>query len=146
VCSPLALSELGATSTQADLPQTVRQSRKTNSGGAGRAAGDVDLAHPGELFPIQLNDDWRVVDDPLQWILQRRKGKARSKNSGWRGRSYLTTRSGLLRCVGEYCGEVRPDALAQLAALPERHPAGRPGDRPADYTIPTTEETFNPAR
>ena len=79
------------------------------------------LAHPSESFPIRLNANWRVVDDPLQWILQRRKGYARSRNAGWRGRSYFTTRTWLLHFIGEYCGEVDPDALKQLEALPERH-------------------------
>jgi hypothetical protein len=32
-------------------------------------------AHPSNRLTAQLNSNWRVVDDPLQWILQRRKGK-----------------------------------------------------------------------
>jgi hypothetical protein len=46
------------------------------------------------------------VDDPLQWILQRRKGNPRKKNSGWQDRSFCTTREVLLRCVREYCGSL----------------------------------------
>jgi hypothetical protein len=70
---------------------------------------------------VQLNDRWRVIDDPLQWILQVRKGRRTQKAVGWRGRSYCTQRTTLLRCISEYCGEVGPDALAIIAALPDRH-------------------------
>ena len=41
-------------------------------------------AHPSDRLVAQLNSTWRVVDDPLQWILQRKKGNPRDKNSGWR--------------------------------------------------------------
>ena len=61
------------------------------------------------------------MDDPLQWRLQRKKGNPRSKNAGWRDRSFCTTRKGLLRCVREYCGSVDPSALATLTALPFYH-------------------------
>src|SRR5262245_38206740 len=30
-------------------------------------------AHPSNRPLAQLNDRWRIVDDPLQWILQQRK-------------------------------------------------------------------------
>jgi hypothetical protein len=30
-------------------------------------------AHPLNRLIAQLNESWRVVDDPLQWILQQRK-------------------------------------------------------------------------
>jgi hypothetical protein len=78
-------------------------------------------AHPCNRFLAQLNEMWRVVDDPLQWRLQRRKGNPRSKNAGWRDRSFCTTREGLLRCVREYCSSVEPSALAILTAVPEHH-------------------------
>ena len=79
-----------------------------------------DPAHRSNRLITQLNATWRVVYDPLQWRLQRRKGNPRSKNSGWRDRSFCTTREGLLRCVREYC-DVDPAAVAKLAALPEHH-------------------------
>jgi hypothetical protein len=79
-------------------------------------------AHPSNQLVAQLNERWRVVDDPLQWKLQRKKGNARKKNSGWQDRSFCRTRDGLLRCVCEYCGEVEPAALAKLSALPQHHP------------------------
>jgi hypothetical protein len=75
------------------------------------------------------------VDDPLQWLLQRKKGNPRRKNSGWTNRSFCQTREALLRCIREYCcspdeGESRciheyrgvsSVALQQVRALPERH-------------------------
>jgi hypothetical protein len=64
------------------------------------------------------------VDDPLQWILQRKKGRQRKKNSGWQSRSFCTTREGLVRCVREYCGEVDDEALANLQALADYHHDG----------------------
>jgi hypothetical protein len=83
-------------------------------------------AHPSNWLTAQLNKNWRVVDDPLQWILQRRKGNPRKKNSGWQDRSFCTTREGLFRCVRESCGEVDDEALAQLRALPEFHSQWEP--------------------
>src|SRR6185312_16167425 len=86
----------------------------------------LSLAHASNRLIALLNEGWRVVDDPLQWILQRRKGNPRKKNSGWRDRSFCTTREGLLRCVRESCGEVDDTALAQLRALPNFHADGDP--------------------
>jgi hypothetical protein len=78
-------------------------------------------AHPLNLLVAQLNKTWRVVDHPLQWRMQRRKGNPRAKNAGWRDRSFCTTREGLLRSVRQYCGKVEPAALAKLTALPAYH-------------------------
>jgi hypothetical protein len=71
----------------------------------------------------------------LQWILQRKNGNPRNKNSGWQNRSFCRTSEGLLRCIREHC--CLPDegllrcireyrgvdevALQQVRALPERH-------------------------
>ena len=97
--------------------------------------GPNDPAHPSKPVIAQLNEKWRVIDDPLQWILQRKKGNPRNKNSGWQPRSFCRTREALLRCVREHC--CSPDncqlrsireyrgvdkaALQQLRALPEWH-------------------------
>ena len=62
-----------------------------------------------------------MVDDPLQWIVQKRKGNRRGKNTGWHGRLFFRTRSRLLSRLKEYCGEVDPQARATLGALPEWH-------------------------
>jgi hypothetical protein len=113
----------------------VRQALGQGPAGALSQPLSSPLAHPSDRLVAQLNDQWRVVDDHLQWILQQRKGNARSKNCGWRGRSFCRTREALLRCVREYCclpdqGQTRciceyrgvdEAALAQLRALPEWH-------------------------
>ena len=78
-------------------------------------------AHPSNGLIAELNELWRVVDDPLQWILQRKKGNPRKKNSGWTGRSFCRTREALLRCVREHCGEVDPPALEKLTELADWH-------------------------
>jgi hypothetical protein len=92
-------------------------------------------AHPSNWLVAQLNESWRIVDDPLQWILQRRKGSPREKNTGWQGRSFCRTREGLPRCIREHCclpdqGEhrsvreyrgVEGVALQQVRALAECH-------------------------
>ena len=83
-------------------------------------------AHPSNRLIGQLNTNWRVVDDPLQWILQRKKGNPRKKNSGWKDRSFCTTREGLLRCVREYCGKVDQSALADLQELADHHGEEQP--------------------
>ncbi len=63
-----------------------------------------------------------MVDDPLQWILQRKKGNPRRKNSGWRDRSFCRMRGALLGCVAGHCGEIDDNSLAKLKSLPNWHP------------------------
>jgi hypothetical protein len=70
-----------------------------------------------------LNDRWRVVDDPLQWILQVRQRQETGKVTGWVGSAYCVTREALLRAIGERCGPINPEALAVLQTLPDLHPA-----------------------
>ena len=79
------------------------------------------VAHPSSRLIAQLNENWRVVDDPLQWILQRRKGRPRAKNSGWQNRAYCSTREGLVRRIRPCCGEIDADAFAELQRLPDNH-------------------------
>lgn len=93
------------------------------------------LAHPSNRVIAQLNEAWRVVDDPLQWIIQRKKGNPRNKSSGWRNRAFCRTREALLRGIREYCclpdqGELRciaeyrgvdEVAFQQVLALPQWH-------------------------
>ena len=93
-------------------------------------------AHPSNRLEAQLTETWRVIDDPLQWILQRKNGNPRKKNSGWQGRSFCRTREALLGCIREYCcspdqGQSRcireyhgvdDAALQQICALPDWHP------------------------
>jgi hypothetical protein len=104
------------------LQQRVRQPKSMAPGGTASYNPPPPLAHPSNRLSVQLNDNWRVVDDSLHWILQRRKGNPRKKNSGWQDRSFCTTREGLLRCVRENCGEIDDDGLTKLRALPEFHP------------------------
>ena len=78
-------------------------------------------AHHSKSLPADLNSRWRVVDDPRQWVLQKRKGQPRSKSSGWQNRSFCTTRQGLLRCIREYCGKVDAESLKLIENLPETH-------------------------
>jgi hypothetical protein len=79
------------------------------------------LAHPSNRLIAQLNENWRVVDDSLQWILQRRKGRPRAKNSGWQNRAYFSTWEGLVRRIRACCGEIDADAFAELRGLPDNH-------------------------
>jgi hypothetical protein len=97
-------------------------------------------AHPSNRLVAQLNERWRVVDDPLQWILQRKKGNPRKKNSGWQGRSFCRTRDALLGCVAGHCGEVDDNSLAKLKSLPDWHPDwDRPSDR-ANLDVRRTDQ------
>ncbi len=79
-------------------------------------------------FPIVLNDRWRVVDDPVQWLVEqraRREGRRRPDGTirgAWRGRSFPTTRHVLKREIRRLCGEVDADAMKLINRLPEKHP------------------------
>jgi len=111
-------------------------------------------AHPSNRLVAQLNERWRVVDDPLQWILQRKKGNPRKKNSGWSNRSCCSTKDALLRCVREYCcspdkGQLRSIqeysgmdkvAVRQLQALPDWHPDWDRKKHPTNLDVPETDQ------
>ena len=78
-------------------------------------------------LPIVLSDRWLISDDPVQWILQTRVGKGRTLKSGgiddgWRNRRFHTDRKTVLRDIRELIGEVSPEVLAAVEALPEKHP------------------------
>ena len=73
-----------------------------------------------------LNDRWRVVDDPLQWILQYRArnvaASAKSKKTkAWVGKRFCRTRAALKRDIRECCGDVDLVALAIIDTWPEWH-------------------------
>ena len=104
---------------------------------------------PSRRLVAQLNENWRVVADPLQWIVQRRKGNPHSKNSGWDNWSFCRTRDALLRGIREYCclpdqGEHRSvreyrsvdgAAVEQVRTLPEWHidwDSSSPPNQPSD--------------
>ncbi len=68
---------------------------------------------------IQLNDSWRVADDPPQRVLEKRVRKPQpGKTSGWRARKYIRTEDHLLRRIGEMCGIVDPEAIEIIRSWP----------------------------
>jgi hypothetical protein len=73
-------------------------------------------------FPIYLSHNWRVEYDRLQWILAVRKGRKNDKGTGWRGRSFCTTRTTLRRETLRHCGDIDPAALEVIDRLPAAHP------------------------
>ncbi len=68
---------------------------------------------------VQLNDSWRVADDPPQWALQCRDGPKREKASGWAGRKFIRNRDHLLRRIEELCGNVDPQAIEIIRSWPD---------------------------
>ena len=86
----------------------------------------VYIADDSHAFPVVLNDRWRVVDDPLQWILQYREGKTPHSDGSenpraWVGRRFFRTRTALKRDIRECCGDVDPAALAVIDTWPDWH-------------------------
>ena len=82
------------------------------------------------LFPVTLNDRWRVVDDPLQWTLQYRAGNVSHSDEvknrkAWKGVHFCRTSAALKRCIREYCGEVDPMVMTIISTWPEWHDAAR---------------------
>ena len=68
---------------------------------------------------VQLNDSWRVADNPPQWALQCRDGPKREKASGWAGRKFVRNRVHLLRRIEELCGNVDPQAIETIQSWPD---------------------------
>jgi hypothetical protein len=75
------------------------------------------LAHPSDRLLIQLNPAWRVADDGRQYILERRKGSARTKATGWVSKYFCRNRDALLRSICE-CGSVDEAAFQAVRLLP----------------------------
>ena len=88
---------------------------------------DAETAVSSIKFPVALNSNWRVTNDRLQWRLEVRKGNQRWKASGYQCRAFCVSRTGLLRCIREYCGEVYPPSVKLLEQLPDFHPDRREG-------------------
>ncbi len=87
---------------------------------------DVDLAAAASReiavdFPIILNGRWRVVDDPLQWILQYRESDPSERSTGYKARSFCGSRGGLTQCIRDNCGDLCPGVLARIDLLPDLH-------------------------
>jgi hypothetical protein len=72
---------------------------------------------------------WRVVDDPLEWLLQRQQGRLPDGGPRWWDKLYVTSRHGLRLFIEERCGEVDPGALKVISKLSERHPGPRRAGR-----------------
>ncbi len=75
---------------------------------------------------ILLNDRWRVIDDPLQWLVQYRQNNRRRSDGSvdprsWQGKRFCRTRTALQRDISENCGEVDPMAVAVIEQWPEWH-------------------------
>jgi hypothetical protein len=72
---------------------------------------------------VALPDGWRVIDTPLQWIVE-----AGQKSGGWRRVAWYASRDSLIRQLperlwGPCSGRALPDeVLATLRALPASHP------------------------
>ena len=115
---PSGSDALEPTKPPADRSKPVRQPQTVAPGiDAPKATKrPADRSKPVRAF---LNDRWRVIDDGLQWVLQKRTGRPTPKSTGWRGRSYLRTRASLLDSVKRWCGELSPilgDGLRDQAA------------------------------
>src|SRR5680860_1115596 len=62
---------------------------------------------------LKLSDDWRIIHEPRQWVLQHRQG------AQWHARSFCCSKAALLRCIREYCGNVD---LRGVLTFPCWHP------------------------
>ncbi|WP_207462890.1 hypothetical protein [Azospirillum sp. SYSU D00513] len=67
-------------------------------------------------FPIYINDRVRIVDNPIQWIVQTLRGKR------WDDRMFYINRDCLTRRLAEEFGAISEEAASALASLPLIHP------------------------
>ena len=118
---------LSAASPEFGLHAEVRQAQEVRAGADASEAAKKRPADRSKPVVAVLDDRRRVIDDGVQWILQKRHGRPTRKSTGWRGRSYCTSRKSLLDSVEKWCEPpIDPDALRNLQALPDDHPkAGR---------------------
>lgn len=70
------------------------------------------------IFPIQLNDRWRVSWDDLQWVLEH---CVSVKSGRWQDRRFHQQRDWLLKSIKELCGPVDPEAQAAIQRFPGWH-------------------------
>ena len=69
---------------------------------------------------INLNKDWRIRSDPLQWIVEKRLHGAKTKRHEWKPKAYCNSFDSAVVWAGrsrvmETPGEYGPDALPLLA-------------------------------
>ncbi len=68
---------------------------------------------------IQLNDSWRVAEDPPQLVLEKRVREPQpGKTSGWQARKYIRITDHLLKRIGEMCGTVDSEAIEIIRSWP----------------------------
>ncbi len=74
-------------------------------------------------FTLDATGQFRLAADPLQWIIQRRKGvRRKGQRKGetvYEGRRFCTTRGVLLRDLRELGCELTPEARARIEAFPD---------------------------
>jgi hypothetical protein len=68
-----------------------------------------------------LGPDWRLIDDPIQWIVQRRVRQSNEKSTGWQARSHFTSKDALLLEIQRLGVLLSPETLNTLNALPSIH-------------------------
>ena len=78
---------------------------------------------PPNAVVTVLNDRWRVVNDPIQWILQYRQGNPEKNQRAWRGRFFHQYRGVLKRSIAENCGDVDPEAMVIIECRSDDHRA-----------------------
>jgi hypothetical protein len=82
----------------------------------GETPDDTATALPTQFMAV-LNSRWRVTEDELQWILEKRRF-----GGVWRGRSYCRTKAALLRCIREHVeGDIDLVEFIKVQVLPDWH-------------------------
>jgi hypothetical protein len=77
---------------------------------------ETSFAAPAGLYGrevARLSDRTRVIEEEMQWVVQRRQGRY------WRGVSFCVTKDALLRCIREQCSDAD---ISQVLLLPDWHP------------------------
>ena len=74
---------------------------------------------------IRISRNWRIACLGNQWAIQQKRGKIRTKGTGWQAVAWFTQRNNLMDRVAELPEGCDPQAFAMLAGLPETHPGWR---------------------
>jgi hypothetical protein len=74
--------------------------------------------------PLTLNARFRITEDDLQWILERKAGRS------WSRQTFHFERMSLLRAITTACGDVDPNAIEVVRSWPANHRLWR--ERKAD--------------
>ncbi len=100
---------------------------------------------------VQLNDSWRIADDPPQWVLEKRVREPQpGKTSGWQARKYIRTTAHLLKRIGEMCGTVDSEAIEIIRSWPRGYVTWKAremqrgaGPETAPYSAISPSEAFD---